>query len=59
MAKKVVPKKDPEVKKEKKIKETKPKAVGQNEELKQSLEQEKEKYLRLFAEFENFKKKNC
>ncbi|MGA1776600.1 MAG: nucleotide exchange factor GrpE [Flavobacteriaceae bacterium] len=59
MAKKVAPKKDPEVKKEKKIKETKPKAVLQNEELKQSLEQEKEKYLRLFAEFENFKKRTA
>jgi len=59
MAKKVASKKNSAPQKEKKINETKSKAVVQNEELKHSLEQEKEKYLRLFAEFENYKKRTA
>tara|TARA_S200000501_G_scaffold357960_1_gene382194 strand:- start:3 stop:515 length:513 start_codon:yes stop_codon:yes gene_type:complete len=46
-------------KKQTKKKETKPKLDNQIKELNLVLKEEKDKYLRLFAEFENFKKRNA
>jgi molecular chaperone GrpE len=59
MTKKAAPKKEFKPKKETTKKENKSKAELQVEELKLAVEQEKDKYLRLFAEFENFKKRTA
>jgi len=59
MTKKAALKKESKTKKESKKKETKSKEQIQLEELKLAVEQEKDKYLRLFAEFENFKKRTA
>ena len=59
MTKKAAPQKEVKSKKETKKKETKSKEAAQIEELKAAVEQEKDKYLRLFAEFENFKKRTA
>ena len=59
MTKKAAPKKEPKPKKGATKKETKSKAELQVEELKLAVDQEKDKYLRLFAEFENFKKRTA
>ena len=59
MTKKVAPKKEIKSKKDTTIKETKFKVTNQIDTLKLEVEQEKDKYLRLFAEFENFKKRTA
>lgn len=59
MTKKTAPQKEVKSKKETKKKETKSKEAAQIGELKAAVEQEKDKYLRLFAEFENFKKRTA
>jgi len=59
MTKKVAPKKEIKSKKDTTTKETKSKVADQIDTLKLEVEQEKDKYLRLFAEFENFKKRTA
>ena len=56
MTKKEAPQKDSKSRKETKKKDIKSKVTDQIDALKKEIEQEKDKYLRLFAEFENFKK---
>ena len=59
MAKKSSPKKITKPKKNTNIKSNKVKLDEQLNKLEDSLKNEKEKYLRLFAEFENFKKRTA
>ncbi len=59
MKKKAAPRKDTKSVKETKKKQTKSKSENQLNELKIEIEKEKEKYLRLFAEFENYKKRTA
>ena len=59
MAKKASPKKITKPKKNTNIKSNKVKLDEQLNKLEDSLKNEKEKYLRLFAEFENFKKRTA
>ena len=59
MAKKSSPKKITKTKKNTNIKSNKVKLDEQLKKLEDSLKNEKEKYLRLFAEFENFKKRTA
>mgnify|MGYP001309070894 CR=1 FL=1 len=59
MAKKSSPKKITKTKKNTNIKSNKVKLDEQLNKLEDSLKNEKEKYLRLFAEFENFKKRTA
>jgi len=59
MTKKEAPQKDSKSKKETKKKDIKSKVTDQIDALKKEIEQEKDKYLRLFAEFENFKKRTA
>lgn len=59
MTKKEAPQKDSKSRKETKKKDIKSKVTDQIDALKKEIEQEKDKYLRLFAEFENFKKRTA